>query len=88
MQYGTSHSLLQPREAVEIGAYIIIHLPLQKLPTALLNSLSILTLQTEQVALELDALGLQCLIILFLHIQIALGMSQNRGIAFILDTLQ
>lgn len=52
----TSHSLLQPREAVEIGAYIIIHLPFKKLTTALLNSLPILTLQTEQIALELDAL--------------------------------
>lgn len=55
----TSHLLLQPREAVEIGAYIIVHLPLQELTTALLNSLSILPLQAEEVALELDALRLQ-----------------------------
>ena len=55
----TSHSLLQPREAVEIGAYIIIHLPLQELTTTLLDPLAILSIQAEQVALELDALRLQ-----------------------------
>lgn len=52
----TSHSLLQPRKAVEIGAYIIIHLPFKKLTTTLLDPLAILSIQAEQIALELDAL--------------------------------
>ena len=55
---------------------------------ALLHLIAILALDTEEVALELDALGLQRLVVALLHVEIALGMSKNGGVALVLDALQ
>ena len=73
---------------MEIGAHEIVHVPFQELSASLLHPLSILTTETEEVALEQDALRLECLVILFLHIEVTLGVSQNRGIALVPDALQ
>ena len=74
--------------AMEVAAYEVVHAPLQELLTTLLHLVAILALDAEEVALELDALGLQRLVVALLHVEIALGMSQDRGVALVLDALQ
>ena len=73
---------------MEIGAYEIVHVPFQELAASLLHPLAILAAKTEEVALEQDALRLECLVILLLHIEVTLGVSQDRGIALVPDALQ
>ena len=73
---------------MEIGAHEIVHLPFQELAAPLLHPIAILTTETEEVALEQDALRLECLVIFFLHIEVTLGVSQDWGIALVFDALQ
>ena len=73
---------------MEIGAHEIVHLPFQELAAPLLHPIAILASETEEVALEQDALRLESLVILFLHIEVSLGVSQDWGITLVPYALQ